>query len=89
MFTSFFLAAGCRRKKVRKEVFVRLNRVFREVFNHGNIEVTDRAMASNIEGRDSLMHITLISAVEDEFDMKFNMKDVEKMADIITRELEE
>lgn len=41
------------------------------------------------------MHISLISAVEDEFDIKFNMKEVVsmenvgEMADIIARELEE
>ena len=49
---------------------------------------------SDIEGWDSLMHISLISAVEDEFDIKFSMKEVVnmenvgEMADIIVRELE-
>ncbi|MCI8780763.1 MAG: acyl carrier protein [Lachnospiraceae bacterium] len=78
----------------REEVFVQLNGVFRDVFDDGDIVVTDKTTASDIEGWDSLMHISLISAVEDEFDIKFSMKEVVnmenvgEMADIIVRELE-
>ncbi len=77
----------------REEVFVQLNGVFRDVFDDGDIVVTDKTTASDIEGWDSLMHISLISAVEDEFDIKFSMKEVVNMenvgerADIIVREL--
>lgn len=76
----------------RSEIFERLNRVFREVFDDDTITVNDSTTASDIEDWDSLMHITLISAVEDEFDISFNMKDVVKMknvgdmADIIEQE---
>lgn len=79
----------------REEIFAKLNGIFRDVFDDGNIEVTDMTTANDIEGWDSLMHISLISAVEDEFDIKFNMKEVVsmenvgEMADIIARELEE
>lgn len=78
----------------REEIFVQLNEVFRDVFDNKDIVVTDRTTASDIEDWDSLMHISLISAVEDEFDIKFNMKEVVsmenvgEMADIIARELE-
>lgn len=78
----------------REEIFVQLNGVFRDVFDNEDIVVTDRTTASDIEDWDSLMHISLISAVEDEFDIKFNMKEVVgmenvgEMADIIARELE-
>lgn len=77
----------------RTEIFERLNNIFREVFDDDSITVTDATTAADIDGWDSLMHITLISAVEDEFDISFNMKDVVKMknvgdmADIIENEV--
>ena len=67
---------------VREEVFVRLNKVFQEVFDDGSIVVSDGTTAKDVEGWDSLMHITLISDVEDEFDIHFPMKDVAKMQNV-------
>lgn len=66
----------------RSEIFERLNNVFREVFDDDSITVTDATVAADIDGWDSLMHITLISAVEDEFDISFNMKSVVKMKNV-------
>ena len=66
----------------RTEIFERLNHVFREVFDDDSITVTDDTTAADIDGWDSLMHITLISAVEDEFDVSFQMKEVVKMKNV-------
>lgn len=77
----------------REEIFGKLNEVFQDVFDDEGIRVTDDTTAEDIEDWDSLMHITLISAVEDEFGIKFQMKEivgmknVGEMADIIVREL--
>ena len=76
----------------RTEIFERLNDVFREVFDDDSITVTETTTAADIDGWDSLMHITLISAVEDEFDIAFqmkevvNMKNVGDMVDVIEQE---
>ncbi len=73
----------------REEAFERLNEVFRDVFDDDSIVVTDKTTADDIEEWDSLEHINLIAAVEQEFGMKFNMgqivsmKNVGEMADII------
>lgn len=78
----------------REEVFVRLNEVFRDVFDDESITVTDSTTADDIEGWDSLEHINLLAAVEQEFGMKFNMgqvvsmKNVGEMADIIIGQLD-
>lgn len=66
----------------RTEIFDRLNEVFRDVFDDPGITVTDATTAADIDGWDSLMHITLISAVEDEFDVSFPMKDVLAMKNV-------
>lgn len=73
----------------REEVFNRLNEVFRDVFDDETIVVIDTTTSEDVEDWDSLEHINLIAAVEQEFDMKFSMgqvvtmKNVGEMADII------
>lgn len=73
----------------REEIFGRLNKVFRDVFDNNDIEVTDQTVAGDIEGWDSLTHIGLIVSVEQSFGIKFSMgevssmKNVGAMADII------
>ena len=77
----------------REEVFVKLNEVFQDVFDDDTITVTDTTTADDIEEWDSLEHINLIAAVEQEFGMKFNMgqvvsmKNVGEMADIIIQQI--
>ncbi len=66
----------------REEVFEKLTEIFREVFDDETITISDTTVAGDIEGWDSLMHITLIGTVEDEFDMKFAMKDVVGMKNV-------
>ena len=66
----------------RSEIFERLNSVFRDVFDDDSIIVTETTTAADIDGWDSLMHITLLSAVEDEFDISFQMKEVVKMKNV-------
>lgn len=66
----------------REDVFERLNKVFREVFDDDTITVSDATTARDIEDWDSLSHITLIAEVEDEFGVKFAMRDVTGMKDV-------
>lgn len=60
----------------RTEILEKLNEVFHDVFDNNDIVVTEQTNANDIEEWDSLIHITLISAVEDEFDVSFDMKTV-------------
>ena len=66
----------------REEIYERLNEVFQDVFDDEELEVSDETTAADVEGWDSLMHITLIEAVEDEFDINFDMKTVVKMKNV-------
>lgn len=65
-----------------REIFTRLNRVFQEVFDDRTIRVTPQTTADDIEDWDSLEHITLISAVEREFRMKFKMGEISSMKNV-------
>ncbi|MCI8395499.1 MULTISPECIES: acyl carrier protein [Eubacteriales] len=65
-----------------REIFARLNKVFQEVFDDPSIRLTPQTTADDIEDWDSLEHITLISAVEREFRMKFKMKEISSMKNV-------
>lgn len=60
----------------REEVYERLQAVFQDVFDDEDIHVTDTTTADDIADWDSLEHINLMLAVEHEFDIKFNMGEV-------------
>lgn len=66
----------------REEILNKVNEVFHEVFDDDSIEVTETTTAKDIEDWDSLMHITLVSEIENAFGFKFMMKDVVGMKDV-------
>ncbi len=66
----------------KNTVKIRLTTVFRDVFDDDGIELSDSTTADDIEAWDSLEHITLISAVEKEFKMRFTMKEVSGMKNV-------
>ncbi|WP_026517361.1 acyl carrier protein [Butyrivibrio sp. MC2021] len=78
----------------REEVFERVNEVFRDVFDDEDITVDEETTAADIDDWDSLEHINLVNAIEEEFDIKFSMgqivemKNVGEMVDIILSNLE-
>ncbi|MCM1227255.1 MAG: acyl carrier protein [Clostridium sp.] len=65
-----------------KDLWGRLNNVFRDVFDNDEIWVDANTISSDIEEWDSLEHINLIGAVEEEFSMTFNMKEVSGMKNV-------
>ena len=66
----------------RSEIFKKVNDIFIDVFDDSSIKINDNTSAADIEDWDSLTHITLISAVEEEFGIKFQMKDVIGMKNV-------
>ena len=73
----------------RKEIYEKLNNIFRDIFDDNEIVVSDETTSNDIEDWDSLEHINLITTVEQAFGVKFNMnevitmKNVGEMVDII------
>lgn len=57
----------------------RLNKVFCEVFDDDSIEIFETMTARDLEEWDSLMHITLVLAVEAEFGVRLNAAEVGKL----------
>lgn len=79
----------------REEVYTVLNGIFRDVFDDEEIEVMDATTSADIEDWDSLEHINLVNAIEQQFSMKFtmgqvvSMKNVGEMVDIILETINE
>jgi acyl carrier protein len=66
----------------REQAYERVNKVFREVFDDDSIVVKDETTANDIEDWDSLEHINLICALEEEFGMQFGMGEVTEMHNV-------
>ena len=66
----------------REEVYERLNAVFADVFDDSDLKVNDETTAADVDVWDSLVHITLIDSVEEEFDISFDMKTIVKLKNV-------
>ncbi|MCD8095449.1 MAG: acyl carrier protein [Ruminococcus sp.] len=64
------------------EIYERLSAVFRDVFDDESISVNESTTADDIEDWDSIEHINLIGAVEDEFGLRFRMGEVSGMKNV-------
>jgi len=73
----------------RSDALQRLNTVFRDLFEDDGIEVHDKMTAEDVDGWDSVTHITLVLTTEREFGVKFSaaevgaLKNVGEMIDLI------
>jgi len=54
----------------------RLQQVFRKVFQKGDLLISPSTTAKDIRMWDSLTHLELIAAVEEEFGIKFSFSEV-------------
>ncbi len=63
----------------------RLSNLFKDVFDLSDgFQITDETSPETIEDWDSLAHINLIMAIEQEFSIKFSMEEVPKMVQFST-----
>ena len=65
----------------REEILNKLNNIFNQVFDR-EITLLESTSAKDINAWDSLTHITIISMVEEEFEISFTMKQVLEMQNI-------
>jgi acyl carrier protein len=74
------------------DVLTRVNQVFQDVFDDDEISISPSTTAQDIEGWDSLMHVTLIVNIEKAFGVRFRssevaaLKNVGELVDLIVRQ---
>ena len=54
----------------------KLNGIFQEVFKDDTIQIKPETTADDVEGWDSFSHVTLITAIEIRFNIKFSRKEI-------------
>ena len=63
----------------RKEVIERLTPIFCDVFDDGELKITEVSSPDEIDDWDSLAQINLVALIEPEFGVKFDMDDLLKI----------
>ena len=66
----------------RDEVFEEVRKIFRDNFDDDGLIIVDETNSSDIEDWDSIEHINLVIAMEKKFGLKFNIKEVGKLANV-------
>ena len=66
----------------RQLIKKRLESVFQEVFDDDSIHLFEEMNSDDIEEWDSLIHITLVVAVEKEFDLELNATQVGQLENV-------
>ena len=66
----------------KNEITEKLTAIFREVFNDNYIILRDEMTANDVENWDSLTHMIMISKVEEEFGVKFRLKELNKLKQV-------
>ncbi len=66
----------------KNDIIKRLTDVFRDVFDDDSLIIGENTTSADIDDWDSIEHINLIGAVEDEFGMRFKMREVSGMKNV-------
>lgn len=69
------------------EIIEKLNAIFKEVFDDKSIFINDEMTANDVENWNSLTHMLLISKVEEVFNIKIKLKELNRLktvGDIVT-----
>jgi acyl carrier protein len=75
------------------DLLAKLQPIFRDVFDKPDLALTRASNADTVHDWDSLTHINLISAIEQEFHVRFalgeleSLKDVGDMVDLLNQKL--
>ena len=65
-----------------KDLFKIVNEIFIDVFDDNSLIIKEDTNADDIEDWDSLANINLVVAMEKEFNLKFNINEIEKLNNV-------
>lgn len=60
----------------RSEILKRVQEIFREELEQEDLILNDETTADDVEGWDSLSHIQLVAAMEDNFGIEFKSREI-------------
>jgi len=66
----------------QQEIYDRLTGILQDVFDDDTLVATPELTAHDVKDWDSVNHITLVVALEEEFHIKFKTAELEKMKNV-------
>ena len=66
----------------RAEIHLVVEGIFRDLFRDESLAIHAETSAKDIEGWDSLAHITLIVAIEKKFGIKFKLAELQELCNV-------
>jgi len=66
----------------KRNILKRINEILIDILGKDDLQVDLNTTAADVEGWDSLKHINIIAAIEDEFSIRFKMEEIVDMKDI-------
>lgn len=78
---------------MKNNVYNRVTAVFRDIFDLPDLEISTSDTAHSIKGWDSLTHVRLIVALEEEFELEFEpekimeLRSVGELIEAVTEEM--
>ena len=66
----------------REEVMEKVCEIARDIFDDDELVLEDDTVASDVDGWDSLTHLSLMNEIEEEFGFKFVMKEVQGLKNV-------
>ena len=65
-----------------EEIKNKLNEVFCDVFDDETLQISEKMTAADVEDWDSVVHITLLVAIEEKFGIRFNVAEVGRLENV-------
>ena len=66
----------------REEVMEKITEIARDIFDDDELVLDDETIAADVDGWDSLTHLSLMNEIENEFEIKFEMKEVQGLNNV-------
>ena len=63
-------------------ILIKLTKIFQSVFKNPGLIINDQMTAVDVKGWDSLSHMVLIAEIEERFEIKIKLKDLNNMKNV-------
>lgn len=66
----------------RNEILKKVQIIFQDIFDDDTLKISEGTSAVDIEAWDSLTHINILAAIQDEFSVSFSMSEIAEMKSV-------
>jgi len=63
----------------RIEILNRIQKIIEDILKHNRFEMRDDLTATEVDGWDSLSHMIIINEIENDFKIRFKLKELNKL----------